>query len=121
MPFSNLRSTKVHYDASAVQNMVSMLKTAPFPTEAPVDASEPWSLGIDFDYLKKLKATMETTWKWENVEAEIGKYDNFLADYKSEDGVDEMTLHFVHVRSQRQDAIPLILMHGWPGTFPILM
>ena len=98
--------------------MVSMLKAAPFPAQAPVDTDKPWSLGMDYEYLKKLKETMETTWKWDRVEAEIGKYDNFLADYKSEDGVDAMTLHFVHAKSQRQDAIPLILMHGWPGKYP---
>ena len=95
--------------------MIKMLKAAPFPSQAPLDAEKPWSLGIDFDYLKMLKATMETKWKWEDTEAKIGKYDNFLVDYKSEDGVDEMTLHFVHAKSKRPDAIPLALMHGWPG------
>ena len=70
--------------------MINMLKAAPFPSQAPLDAEKPWSLGIDFDYLKMLKTTMETKWKWEDIEAKIGKYDNFLVDYKSEDGVDEM-------------------------------
>lgn len=95
--------------------MLNMLKAAPFPSQAPLDADKPWSLGIDFEYLKMLKGTMETRWKWEDIEAKIGKYENYLVHYKSEDGVDESELHFVHAKSRRQDAIPLILMHGWPG------
>ena len=102
--------------------MLSMLKAAPFPSQAPLDAARPWSLGIDYEYLKMLKNTMETKWKWEDLEARINKFENYLVDYKSDDGVDELQLHFVHVKSKRQDAIPLILLQGWPGKLlPIFM
>ena len=120
MPFTNIQKINIHYDASAVQSMLSMLKAAPFPSQAPLDAAQPWSLGIDYEYLKMLKNTMETKWKWEDLEASINKYENYLVDYKSDDGVDELQLHFVHVKSKRQDAIPLILLHGWPGNLMVI-
>ena len=92
-----------------------MLKASSFPNQAPLDADNPWNLGIDFEYLKKLKGVMEEEWKWEALEAKIAKYENYLIDYQSEDGVDKLELHFVHAKSKRQDAIPLVLLHGWPG------
>lgn len=115
MPFTNIQKISIQYDTSAVQNMLSMLKAAPFPSRAPLDAAQPWSLGIDYEYLKMLKTTMETKWKWEDLEMRVNKYENYLVDYKSDDGVDDLQLHFVHAKSKRQDAIPLILLHGWPG------
>lgn len=63
MFFSNLQNISVHYDDSAVENMISMLKSALFPFQAPIDASSPWSLGIEFDYLRSLKQKLETEWK----------------------------------------------------------
>ncbi|KAI0341409.1 alpha/beta-hydrolase [Trametopsis cervina] len=116
MSFANLRKIPVHYDEAAVQNMISMLKAAPFPAEAPVEASTPWSLGIDYDYLKSLKHEFETTWSWTELEQEINKFDNFLVDVTTVDN-DKFELHFVHKKSERRDAVPLLLLHGWPSSF----
>lgn len=113
MSFNNLQKIAVHYEDSAVEDMISMLKSAPFPSQAPIDANSPWSLGIEFDYLRSLKQKLETEWKWSRVEKEISKHDNYLVDYTS--GEDKLQVHFVHKKSTRSDAIPLMLLHGWPG------
>ncbi|KAI0684222.1 alpha/beta-hydrolase [Cytidiella melzeri] len=115
MSFANLRQISVHYDENTVQNMLSMLKHAPIPSQAPIDAKAPWSLGMDYDYLLFLKQKFETEWKWERVEAEINSFNNFMVDYTT--GEDSLQLHFVHQKSKRADAIPLLIIHGWPGTF----
>ncbi|KAI8935613.1 hypothetical protein NX059_007142 [Plenodomus lindquistii] len=50
-----------------------------------------------------------------NVQKHLNRHQHFLADL--EDQGHKLRLHFVHVRSSRQDAIPLLLVHGWPGSF----
>ena len=52
----------------------------------------------------------ETDYDWRKVEAKL----NALPQFPTEiDGVD---IHFIHVRSQHEDALPLIMTHGWPGS-----
>ena len=113
MSFGTTRRIDIKYDAAEVQKMLSLIQAAPFPDRAPVDADTPWKLGIEYDYLKKLKEMFLTQWRWDVLEKKIAKYENFIVRYES-DG-DTLDLHYVHVRSPRADAIPLILLHGWPG------
>ncbi|KAI0343010.1 alpha/beta-hydrolase [Trametopsis cervina] len=116
MSFSNLRKIPIHYDNSQVEAMLTLLKLAPFPERAPIDAATPWSLGIDYDYLKTLKQKFSTEWTWERLERELNKFDHYLVNYVSPKG-DELEVHFVHQKSERADAVPLLALHGWPGTF----
>ncbi|KAL5498683.1 hypothetical protein ACEPAH_2038 [Sanghuangporus vaninii] len=115
MSFNVPERIDIKYDASQVQRMLSLLQAAPFPDRAPIDADTPWKLGIEYEYLKKLKTTFQTQWSWDTLEKKIAKFDSYIVHYES-DG-DILDLHYVHVKSPRADAIPLILLHGWPGTF----
>lgn len=117
MLFGAPSKINVKYDAADVQNMIALLKAAPFPDKAPLDA-EPWKLGIDYGYLKELVSRFETSWSWSALEKRIAQYDNYLVHY--ENGGDSLDLHYMYVRSARSDAIPLILLHGWPGMQPFL-
>ena len=114
----------VKFSDDDVTDMRKLLKASPLPTVAPVLAKEPWELGIDLDYLKELKASLEDEKKWSSkkLEEEINKFQNYTVDFQLEDGSanEKLTLHYVHARSQRQDAIPLILLHGWPGEHRIM-
>lgn len=112
MTFGPARKVEVKYGAADVQNMISLLKATPFPDKAPLDA-EPWKLGIDHAYLKDLVSRFETSWTWSSLEKRTAQYDNYLVHY--ENGGDSLELHYVYVESNRSDAIPLILLHGWPG------
>ncbi|KAL5505042.1 hypothetical protein ACEPAH_7705 [Sanghuangporus vaninii] len=115
MAFGVPRRIEVNYDEQTVQNMLTLLKVAPLPDKAPVDAAEPWKLGMQIDYLKKLKTMFLTEWKWDSLRKKIANFDNFLVHYEHDE--DAFDLHYLHVKSQRSDAVPLILCHGWPGTF----
>ena len=114
MGFGSPNRIDVKYDATTVQNMLELLKASPFPDRAPIDADTPWKLGIEYEYLKNLRNTFLNEWKWESLEKEIGKFNNYLIHYEHEGDV--LDLHYIHVKSSRSDAIPLILLHGWPGT-----
>jgi pimeloyl-ACP methyl ester carboxylesterase len=68
------------------------------------------SQGVQLATLRELARYWETNYDWRKAEAEL----NALPQFKTEiDGVD---IHFIHVRSQHEDAMPLIMTHGWPGS-----
>ncbi|KAL5521066.1 hypothetical protein ACEPAG_8988 [Sanghuangporus baumii] len=115
MAFGIPEQIQVKYENEAVQNMLSLLRASPFPGKSPIDASAPWKLGMDIEYLKALKQMFLTEWSWSSLEKKIAQYDNFVVHYES--GGDALDLHFIHAKSPRSDAIPLMLLHGWPGTF----
>ena len=48
---------------------------------------------------------------WEKAEARIKSWHHFTTS------LEDLTVHFVHEKSRNQNAIPLLLLHGWPGTF----
>jgi pimeloyl-ACP methyl ester carboxylesterase len=68
------------------------------------------SQGVQLETIKELAAYWASDYNWRRCEAEL----NALPQLTTEiDGVD---IHFVHVRSRHEDALPLIMTHGWPGS-----
>jgi pimeloyl-ACP methyl ester carboxylesterase len=68
------------------------------------------SQGVQLATLQALARYWATDYDWRKAEAKL----NALPQFKTEiDGVD---IHFIHVRSRHEDALPLIMTHGWPGS-----
>lgn len=67
-----------------------------------------WSHGVPMSYLRELAAYWRETFDWRAAEAELNRFPQFVAE------IDGQRMHFVHVRSKVRDAIPLVLIHGWP-------
>lgn len=53
---------------------------------------------------------------WRKHEAKLNEFPMFTRPVKT-DGFGELEMHFIHKRSEREDAIPLLFVHGWPGSF----
>ncbi|MER5456105.1 epoxide hydrolase family protein [Micromonospora sp. NPDC002389] len=70
-----------------------------------------WTRGVPVDHLRDLAEHWRTRYDWRAHEAEL----NTLPHHRAE--VDGQRLHFLHVRSPEPDATPLLLLHGWPGSF----
>jgi hypothetical protein len=70
---------------------------------------ENWSYGMRADYLRKLLLYWRDQFDWRAAEDSINDFDQFLVE------IDRLDLHFIHQRSPHEDAMPLILTHGWPG------
>ncbi|MEU7483052.1 epoxide hydrolase family protein [Streptomyces sp. NPDC042319] len=70
-----------------------------------------WSQGVPLAYLKELAAYWHDGYDWRRHEAELNSYPQFTT------ALDGTTVHFLHVRSGAPDALPLVLLHGWPGSF----
>jgi epoxide hydrolase len=75
-----------------------------------VDGSS-WDAGMPGDYLRELVAYWRDDYDWRAEEARL----NQLNQYRTT--IDDQTIHFVHARSPHADAMPLLLTHGWPGSF----
>ena len=69
-----------------------------------------WSQGVRLENAKSLIDYWAREYDWRRFESELNGVPQFLTE------VDGLDIHFVHVRSENPDAMPLILTHGWPGS-----
>jgi pimeloyl-ACP methyl ester carboxylesterase len=68
------------------------------------------SQGVQLDTVRELAHYWATDYDWRKAEAKLNALRQFLTEI---DGVD---VHFIHVKSAHEDALPLIMTHGWPGS-----
>jgi len=70
-----------------------------------------WSDGADLEFLQRLTEYWLNTFDWRAQEKRLNRLPQFMAT------IDNQEIHFVHVRGNGPDPLPLILTHGWPGSF----
>jgi pimeloyl-ACP methyl ester carboxylesterase len=68
------------------------------------------SQGVPLAMIEKLARYWATDYDWRKVEATLNALPQFVTE------IDGLDIHFVHVRSQHDGALPLIVNHGWPGS-----
>jgi pimeloyl-ACP methyl ester carboxylesterase len=68
------------------------------------------SQGVQLATIRELAHYWATDYDWRKAEAKLNALPQFITEI---DGVD---VHFIHVRSKHEDALPLIMTHGWPGS-----
>jgi pimeloyl-ACP methyl ester carboxylesterase len=74
--------------------------------ETVADASQ----GVQLATVQKLARYWATEYDWRKVEARLNAVPNFITE------IDGLDIHFIHVRSKHENALPLIVTHGWPGS-----
>ncbi|KII87362.1 hypothetical protein PLICRDRAFT_252822 [Plicaturopsis crispa FD-325 SS-3] len=72
--------------------------------------------GVTTEWVQNAKDIWETTFDWRAHEAHINSFPQYTTPIVDNDGK-EYTIHFVGVFSEKVDAVPLVLLHGWPGSF----
>ena len=68
------------------------------------------SQGVPLAMMQDLARYWATDYDWRKCGARLNALPNFITE------VDGLDIHFIHVRSQHEDALPLIVTHGWPGS-----
>jgi pimeloyl-ACP methyl ester carboxylesterase len=68
------------------------------------------SQGVPLATMQKLARYWATEYDWRRCEAELNALPQFITE------IDGLDIHFIHVRSQHDDALPLVVNHGWPGS-----
>jgi pimeloyl-ACP methyl ester carboxylesterase len=125
--------------SSAAIGAASLLSTSPsaateshairpfhiaFPEEALIDlrrriAATQWpdretvadqSQGVQLATMRELARYWATDYDWRKCEAKLNALPNFITE------VDGLDIHFIHARSKHENALPLIVTHGWPGS-----
>src|SRR4051812_22123661 len=69
------------------------------------------SQGVQLATIQAVARYWETEYDWRQCEARLNAVPQFITE------IDGLDIHFVHVRSKHEDALPLIVSHGWPGSF----
>ncbi len=70
-----------------------------------------WAYGTELSYLKELCAYWGSKFDWRAQERALNRFEHFQTS------IDGLRIHFIHQRSKEANAIPLIIMHGWPSSF----
>ena len=68
------------------------------------------SQGVPLATMQKLARYWATEYDWRQVEAKLNSLPQFITE------IDGLDIHFIHARSKHEDALPLIVNHGWPGS-----
>jgi hypothetical protein len=68
------------------------------------------SQGVPLAMMQELARHWLTDYDWRKCEAKLNDLPQFMTE------IDGLDIHFIHVRSQHEDALPLIVSHGWPGS-----
>jgi hypothetical protein len=92
------------------------VESARIPPGLQQPAGKEWADGAPPNIILELQEFWKTQFDWRKVEAKINKSLKMFTLPISEAGED-LTIHFVHHRSNQRGAIPLLFVHGWPGSF----
>ena len=68
------------------------------------------SQGVQLATIQKLARYWATDYDWRKIEAKLNALPQFMTE------IDGLDIHFIHVRSKHENALPLIVTHGWPGS-----
>lgn len=102
----------IHIPDSTLEWTKARLATATLPDELD-DAG--WSMGTPLIDIRRLAEYWENSFDWRKSEATLNQMPNYRTQIDV-DGFGLLDIHFIHQRSSIQNAIPLLFVHGWPGS-----
>lgn len=81
--------------------------------EMPViaDGADRWAYGADMEYMKELTTYWLNTYDWRAWEKKLNALPHFTTE------IDGQSIHFLHIKGSGKNPQPLLLTHGWPGSF----
>jgi epoxide hydrolase len=104
----DIRPFLIEVPQAELDDLRDRLARTRWPTELP---GVGWDRGVPLAYLKELAEYWRTSYDWRKQEAMLNELPQFTTT------IDGATIHFLHIRSPEPDALPLVLTHGWPGSF----
>ena len=105
---AEIRPFAIRVDEADLADLRSRLERTRFPDQIP---NSGWEYGVPVDYMRELVTHWRQRYDWRGWENRL----NALPQFKTT--IDGLEIHFVHVRSKHAQATPLVLTHGWPGSF----
>ncbi|MFC4061470.1 epoxide hydrolase family protein [Planomonospora corallina] len=105
-PRHDIRPFRIDIPQAQLDDLRARLANTRWPDELP---GVGWSRGVPVGYLRELAEYWRTGYDWRAHEAALNGHPQYLTT------IDGQNVHFLHVRSPEPDALPLVLLHGWPG------
>jgi pimeloyl-ACP methyl ester carboxylesterase len=106
-PDSGLIPFRLDIPRGELEDLHDRLDRIRWPDELP---GVGWAYGIPRGYLSDLTYYWRNEYDWRAAEAQLNEWPQFTTT------IDGASIHFAHIRSPEPDAIPLIIVHGWPGS-----
>lgn len=102
-----IRPFHVNFPEADLTELSRRIKATRFPEKETVtDASQ----GVQLATMERLAQYWATEYDWRKIEAKLNAVPNFITE------IDGLDIHFIHARSKHENALPLIVTHGWPGS-----
>src|SRR5262249_12843583 len=102
-----IRPFQVNVPEAELTELRRRITATRFPEKETV--SDP-SQGVQLALMQAVARYWATDYDWRKVEAKLNSYPQFITE------IDGLDIHFIHVRSRHENAMPLIVTHGWPGS-----
>jgi pimeloyl-ACP methyl ester carboxylesterase len=99
---------RVDVPAAVLRDLDERLARTRWPDQLPATG---WAYGADTAYLRELVEYWRNGYDWRAEERRLNAFEHYRAT------IDGMRIHFVHAKSRDPNAIPVLLLHGWPSTF----
>ena len=104
---SGMRPFRVNVPESELAALRRRIKVTRWPERETVSDS---SQGVQLAALQELARYWATDYDWRKCESKLNRLPQFITE------IDGLDIHFIHVRSKHENALPLIVTHGWPGS-----
>jgi pimeloyl-ACP methyl ester carboxylesterase len=104
---TEIRPFQIDIPDDALEDLRRRIAATQWPEKETVSDE---SQGVPLATMRKLARRWETEYDWRKVESALNAQPQFITE------IDGLDIHFIHVRSTHDDALPLIINHGWPGS-----
>jgi pimeloyl-ACP methyl ester carboxylesterase len=104
---AEIRPFRVHFPEEALADLRKRVSATKWPSQEIVkDATQ----GVQRATMQKLASYWATDYDWRKIESKLNALPQFITE------IDGLDIHFIHVRSKHENALPMIVTHGWPGS-----
>ncbi|MEM7220271.1 MAG: epoxide hydrolase family protein [Pseudomonadota bacterium] len=107
MTDETVREFVIAIDDGALDDLRQRLGATRWPD---AETPEDWSQGTPLAYMRELTDYWANDYDWRQREALLNRFPQFKTR------IDGLDIHFIHARSSHEDAVPLLMTHGWPGS-----
>jgi pimeloyl-ACP methyl ester carboxylesterase len=102
-----IRPFHVNFPRQAIDDMRRRIAATRWPEKETVTDQ---SQGVPLKTMRELSHYWASDYDWYKAEAKLNAYPQFMTE------IDGLGIHFIHVRSSHENALPLVINHGWPGS-----
>ena len=104
---TRIRSFKLDVPRAEIEDLQQRLKTARWPEAETV---EDWSQGVPLSYHREFCQYWANEYNWYDTQDRLNRFPQYQT------AIRDLDIHFIHVKSSHENATPIVITHGWPGS-----